>query len=225
MTAALCTLDVAGGLNQPLRRDISAPADPVDRRDCQARDAGQRSTNASGDGSCDASLLGARSGTCDRRSHRHANAGADASGGRAQAHAEARAKVLRLLFHGRHRVCCPVAAGSRVVSSAGDVNQGPSPRKHARLVTSYRTELAKEDVGSNSTAPHYEYGIAYARRPAPRKFASFFLSRDPATPCRKSSLVPLLPTSWWFCNLSRQIWHEMIQTKIACHGNKKSHGM
>ena len=93
------------------------------------------------------------------------------------------------------------------------------------LVTSYGPEVAKEDVGSNSTAPHYEYGIAYARRPAPRKFASFFLSRDPATPCRKSSLVPLLPTSWWFCNLSRQIWHEMIQTKIACHGNKKSHGM
>ena len=85
MTAALCTLDVAGGLNQPLRRDISAPADPVDRRDCQARDAGQRSTNASGDGSCDASLLGARSGTCDGRSHRHANAGRDACGGRAQA--------------------------------------------------------------------------------------------------------------------------------------------
>ena len=115
MTAALCTLDVAGGLNQPLRRDISAPADPVDRRDCQARDAGQRSTNASGDGSCDASLLGARSGTCDRRSHRHANAGRYASGSRAQAHAEARAKVLRLLFHGRHRdrcVVCPVAAGS-----------------------------------------------------------------------------------------------------------------
>ena len=104
MTAALCTLDVAGGLNQPLRRDISAPADPVDRRDCQARDAGQRSTHASGDGSCDASLLGARSGTCDGRSHRHANTGRDASGGRAQAHAEARAKVLRLLFHGRHRV-------------------------------------------------------------------------------------------------------------------------
>ena len=104
MAAALCTLDVAGGLNQPLRRDISAPADPVDRRDCQARDAGQRSTHASGDGSCDASLLGARSGTCDGRSHRHANAGRNSSGGRAQAHAEARAKVLRLLFHGRHRV-------------------------------------------------------------------------------------------------------------------------
>ena len=115
MTAALCTLDVAGGLNQPLRRDISAPADPVDRRDCQARDAGQRSTNASGDGSCDASLLGARSGTCDRRSHRHANAGRYASGSRAQAHAEARAKVLRLLFHGHRDRCvgvCPVAAGS-----------------------------------------------------------------------------------------------------------------
>ena len=105
MTAALCTLDVAGGLNQPLRRDISAPADPVDRRDCQARDAGQHSTHASGDGSCDATLLGARSGTRDGRSHRDANAGRDASGGRAQAQAEARAKVLRLVVQ-RHLVSC-----------------------------------------------------------------------------------------------------------------------
>ena len=129
MTAALCTLDVAGGLNQPLRRDISAPADPVDRRDCQARDAGQHSTHASGDGSCNATLLGARSGTRDGRSHRDANAGRDASGGRAQAQAEARAKVLRLVVHGHLVSCC---RRERINTHHGDVTEGQS-RKRTQL--------------------------------------------------------------------------------------------
>ena len=95
-TAALRTLDVAGGLNQPLRRDISAPADPIDRRDHQAHHTCQHSSNTSSNASSDASFLGAQSGTCDRRSHRKANAGRDAGGSRAEPLCQALAGVLRL---------------------------------------------------------------------------------------------------------------------------------
>jgi hypothetical protein len=67
-----------------LRRDISAPADPIDRRDYQAHDARQHSSHASRNASSDAGFLRAHSGACDGRSHREANAGRDPCGDRAE---------------------------------------------------------------------------------------------------------------------------------------------
>ena len=86
-----------------MRRDVSAPADPIDGRDYQAHDACQHSSYASRNASRNASFLGAHSGTCDGRSHREANAGRDSGDSRAEPLYKARAEVLRLLFHGHLR--------------------------------------------------------------------------------------------------------------------------
>ena len=87
-----------------MRRDVSAPADPIDGRDYQAHDACQHSSYASRNASRNASFLGAQSGTGDGRSHREANAGRDPGDSRAEPLCKARAEVLRLVFRHHHVV-------------------------------------------------------------------------------------------------------------------------